>query len=97
MMISYNQVDHYDSFLVGQLIICLKRFHWKYRISHVLSFIGGALAKINLEMFAAILKLAILFYIIIDFTHFTHSLTLMASRDGFQTDMIENIVNAYKV
>ena len=97
MMIAYNQVGHYNFFLIGRLIICLKRFHCKYRRSHALRFIGGALAKLNLEMFAAILKLAILFYVILDFTYFTHSPTLMDSRDGFQTDMIENIVNAYKV
>ena len=82
---------------MGQLMTGLNILHNKYSIIHIVGFVGRALARRKLEMFAAILKLAILFYIIIDFTHFTHSLTLMASRDGFQTDMIENIVNAYKV
>ena len=82
---------------IGKLSTGLKRFHKKYRRIHVLSFIGGAPSERNLEIFAAIVKLVMLFYAILDFSHLTHNPTLLASRDGLQTDNIEKMVNMSKI
>ena len=96
-MIAYIQMEHRKFVLIGQLSTALKRFHREYRRSHVVSFIGGATAEKNLEIFAAIIKLVMLFYASLDFTHFTHSPTLLASRDSLRTDTIEKMVNPSKI
>ena len=81
--------------LIVKLITGLQMFHRKYIKSHVFRFISGAPVERNLEIFAAIVKLTMLFYAIIVFAHFTRNPTLLASRDGFQTYMIESMVNIF--
>ena len=96
MMIAYNQLKHYKFVWIGRLSTVPKRFHRKYRRCHVVSFIGGSLAERNLEMFAAIVKLVVLFYAILAFVHFAHNPTLLASRDGLQTDVMEKMIKRSK-
>ena len=97
MIISYNQLYNYEFFYTGQLSTGLKRFRRKYRRSHISGFIYRVVAERNLEISAAIVKLVMLFYAILDFSHLTHNPTLLASRDGLQTDNIEKMVNMSKI
>ena len=61
IMIDYNQLDYCDFFWISWLSTGLKSFHRKYSRSYVVSFICGSLAEINMEIFAAIVKLVMLF------------------------------------
>ena len=70
--------QRYEFTWMGLLSTGLNRFHQKHRRSHVVRFIVRALAERNLEMFAAIVKLGMLFYTILAFAHFTHNPTLLA-------------------
>ena len=82
-----------DLVLIGQFITDLEMFHHKYIKSCVFRFIGEAPVQRKLEIFAAIVKLVILFDAILDFTHFKHNPTLMVSRYGLYADTINTILS----
>ena len=93
MMIDYNQLEHNKFIWTDWFRTGLKRFHQKYIISNVVSFIGGALSERNLEIFAAIVEIVILFDAILVFGHFKLRQTFLNSRDGLKTYMINKRVN----
>ena len=73
MVIAYNQMDHLKIVLICQLVTGLKTFHKKYTRRNVFIFISGETMERTLEIFAASLKLVMLFDAILDFAYFTHN------------------------
>ena len=83
-------------FLVHQVLCrCVNYYTLQPTGYRKLVFIGKLSS--GLKRFAAIVKLVMLFYAILDFSHLPHNPTLLASRDGLQTDNIEKMVNMSKI
>ena len=55
---SLQQTGELKTFWIGRLSTVLNRFHQKYAIRHVASFISEELTEINLGMFAVIVNLS---------------------------------------